>query len=334
MRQHRPGLREAATAALRASRLATRGAFACSTRTASSALARGAVACLVVSALHGCGSSSTAPSDNQFTQIQISPDSLSLTTGNSKSLVAQARTAAGSQVPNQTFYWSTSDSVVATVTQTGVVVAHEPGAAQISASAEGKSGFSRVFVVLPLAHTVTVTPAFDTIYASHPGETIKLTGSSYDAQGHLLPGHQLLWSTSSLLATVTSGMVTATNTGAGSVTITATSPDSGNPAGTASITVIGHTASVSVVPQLSWLSTSGSFFLPASEQLTPTVTDAFGHIVTGQRKLTWSSANTSVAVVSRTGLVTAVSTTGDASTQITARTSDGVSGSVTVNVFP
>lgn len=287
---------------------------------------------LLIGALTACGSSSTAPPSEGIATILISPDSISLSTGGSRGLSAQARTQSGASVSPGQFFWSTSDSLVATVSQQGVVAAHSPGVAQIGASAEGTTGFAHVVVILPIASTVVVTPAADTMYASGPGDTVKLSAVSYDAAGNLIPGSTVLWSISSGLASVSGGTVVGTNTNAGSVTVTATSPDSGNASGTASVLVLGHVANTAVSTTSLFLSTSG-FGFPDTTRVTATLTDTFNHNVTGQRVVRWTTSNPAGAVVDSHGLVTAVATS-EMDVQITATTPDGSTGSVTLLVFP
>lgn len=288
-------------------------------------------ASVVMGTLAACGSSSTGPS-GRIATIVISPDSISLATGNSGDLSALARSQSGTSVSAGAFFWSTSDSLVATVSQSGVVAAHEAGVAQIDASADGVSGFARVVVVDPLVKTVVITPASDTIYASHPGDTAKLSAAGYDAAGHVLPGSTLLWSVNNALATVSNGTVVGTNTSAGTVTVTAASPDSGNPAGTASMLVIGHVANVVLSAPYTLLSASSTSL--DTVRVTATLTDTFGNNVSGQRTLSWSSNNSSVATVDSRGLVTALSTTAPKEVQITATTPDGASAPIALLVFP
>src|SRR5207247_754712 len=127
------------------------------------------------------------------------------------------------------------------------------------------------------------------------------------------------WSSSNNnIATVNgSGLVTGVT--AGSVTITATSEGQ---SGTASITVAGApVASVTVTPP--------SASVPAGQtvQLTATLKDANGNVLTG-RSVTWASNNTTVATVNSSGLVT---TKVAGSATITA-TSEGQSGTAGVTV--
>src|SRR2546426_1256363 len=81
-------------------------------------------------------------------------------------------------------------------------------------------------------------------------------------------------------------------------------------------------ASVTVAPP------SDTVIVGETTQLTATVKDAAGHVLT-DRVVTWSSSNAGVATISSTGLVTGV--TANAVTVITA-TSEGVSGSATITV--
>jgi len=278
------------------------------------------------------GASSTAPGAGSIAAIIVAPDSVSLTAGSSDTFEAHAQTASHAMVSGATFFWSTSDSLVATVTQEGVVTGREPGAAQISASAEGKSGFARIIVVRPVVRSVRITPSRDTIYATKPGDTATLVGVALDSAGSVLGGHPLVWPIGGTIAVVNSDKVSATGAGAGRATVTATSADTAFASGTATVDVIGHIARIVVNPPFALLSTS-EFTLPSTVQLSATLTDTFGTNVSGDRVLTWSSDDRTVATVDRHGLVTAVSTS-EASTTITATTPDGRSASVTVTVFP
>jgi uncharacterized protein YjdB len=278
-------------------------------------------------------SSSTSPSSGVVTSVAISPDSLGLTIGASNTLHAIAHGAGSGTVADATFFWSTSDSAIVSVSQSGEVTALQAGAVQIAASTEGKTGIATVVVSQALVHSVTVSPANDTIFASAPSNTVTLSALTFDAQGHVLTGRPLTWSTSSGLVSVTNGVVTATDAGAGTATVTATSSDPGSPSGSATVAVIGHVATVTVSPNNTDLSVSG-FIFASTVQLSATLVDTFGNNVTGQRTVTWSSNNSAVASVNpTTGLVTAVATSGNTVT-ITATTADGATGTATVSVEP
>jgi O-glycosyl hydrolase len=102
-------------------------------------------------------------------------------------------------------------------------------------------------------------------------------------------------SSSSAVATVSPGGL-VTGIAAGTATITVTTAD-GNKAATSAITVtVIATTGVTVNP------TTASLFTGQTQQLTATVSPSNA----SNKNITWISANTSVATVSSTGLVTAV----------------------------
>jgi uncharacterized protein YjdB len=217
----------------------------------------------------------------------------------------------------RTITWSTSNVNVATVSSTGLVTAVNPGTVTITATSEGKSGTATITVQPPPVATVTVTPATASVIA---GNTRQLTATTRDANGNVLTGRTITWSTSNAnVATVSAtGNVTAVNPG--TVTITATSEGK---SGTATITIQPAVATVDVTPAIATVGVGSTV------QLTATTRDANGNILTG-RTVTWTTSNASVATVSATGLVTGVAT---GIVTITA-TSEGKSDTATITVTP
>ncbi len=105
----------------------------------------------------------------QVSSVSLNKTSLTLTEGYSETLVA---TVSPSDAVDQNVYWSSSDSNVATVDQTGKVTAIKEGEATITASAGGKSASCPVTVVkdyLDLVHKVTVTLTGQGITATNAG---------------------------------------------------------------------------------------------------------------------------------------------------------------------
>jgi trimeric autotransporter adhesin len=286
---------------------------------------------LLAVGLVACGSGSTSPSAS-IARIVVSPDSTSIPGGNTVALTAQAQTSSGHAVSGVTMFWSTNDTNIATVSQSGVVTALANGSARIAASADNLSGHA-VVVVQPLTvASVTLSPKLDTIYATTPGNAVTLTATTRDAAGTVLTGQPVIWSATGGVVNVANGVVTATNTAAGTATVTATSSAAGLPSGSATVVVIGHAHSVSVSPTSNTVSVSG-VVISTTVQLSATITDTFGTNVTSSRSVTWTSSDPTAATVGRTGLVTAVKTSSSSIT-ITATTIDGVSGHASVTVLP
>src|SRR5207247_320325 len=231
-------------------------------------------------------------------------------------LTATPKDAGGAPLSGRTVTWSSSNTSVATVSSSGLVSGVTPGSATITATSEGKSGTSSISVTNVPVATVDVTPPSASVQA---GQTVQLTATPKDAGGNPLSGRTVTWSSSNTsVATVSSsGLVSGVTPG--SATITATSEGK---SGTSSITVTNiPVATVSVSPPTASIQQS------QTEQLPATPTDASGHPPSG-RTVTWSSSNTSVATVSSSGLVSAV-TPGSAT--VTAA-SEGKTGTASITV--
>ena len=244
----------------------------------------------------------------------------SLTAGETEQLTATVTVGNGRVVTNRALTWASSDPTVASISQTGNVAALKPGSTTISAAAGGKTSSVMITVnAVPVA-TVTVNPPSANIFV---GGTLQLAATIKDANGNTLLGRAIAWSSSnSAIATVdaASGFVTGVSAG-GPVTITATSEGK---SGASSITVNRVPVAMVIVDPI-----SASIPVGGTRQLTATLRDAAGNVLTG-RAVGWMSNNPAVATVdAATGLVTAVTAGGPVT--ITA-TSEGKSGTSAITV--
>lgn len=266
--------------------------------------------------------------------VVIDPRGASIPTGQTVQFTAVVRDAGGAVMNGRTAEWRVGNSGVASISSTGLATASAAGNSYVIASADARADTVLLTVTAsppppppPAAvATVTVTPASVTLAI---GATRQLSATMRDASGNVLSGRAVTWSSSSTAsATVsTTGMVTAV--AAGSATITATSEGR---SGTATITVSAPpppppppppaaVATVSVTPA------SASIAVGATRQLTATLRDASGNVLTG-RAVTWSSGATAVATVNGSGLVSGASA---GSATITA-TSEGRTGTASITV--
>ncbi len=267
----------------------------------------------------------TAPSSGQVASVDVTLNSESLAVGQTTQADYILRDANGNLLTNRYVTWSSSPRSVANVSASGTVSAMSAGTSSIIATAEdGVSGAASVTVDAPPAgavSTVTVTAAYTAIVV---GGTSQLTVTLRDDSENVLSGRTIAYSSSSTsIGTVSpSGLVTAT--GAGTVTITATSEGVSGSVVIQVAAVSGSPLAVSTVSV-----TLGSSTLTAGQttQATAVPRDASGHIISGQT-ISWSSANTSVATVSSSGVVSAVS----AGTASIVATTGGKSGSASVMV--
>ncbi|HEY1952511.1 MAG TPA: Ig-like domain-containing protein [Gemmatimonadaceae bacterium] len=167
--------------------------------------------------------------------VTVSPGSASIVVGATTALQATVKDSNGNVMSGQNVAWSTSNAAAATVSSSGVVTGAAAGSATITATSGGQSGTSAITVTAappppPVVTTVTVAPAAPSI---NVGGNVTLTATVKDAQGNVMTGQSIAWSTSnSAVATVNNGVVSGI--AAGTATITATC--SGK-TGTSSVTV-------------------------------------------------------------------------------------------------
>ena len=252
--------------------------------------------------------------------VTVTPSSASVATGQTVQLTATPKDASGNPLSGRAISWTSSDNTIATVSGSGLVTGGAGGGSvTITATSEGRSGTARITVTGAPVASVTVTPASASVQA---GQTQQLMATLKDANGNVLTGRTVTWSSSNTpVATVSSnGLVTAKV--AGSATITATSEGQ---SGTAAITVTpAPVASVTVTPATASVVVGGTL------QFTATPKDANGNPLTG-RAITWQSSDNTIASVNTSGLVTGVASGGPVT--ITA-TSEGRSGTAAVTVTP
>ena len=85
--------------------------------------------------------------------VSVTPASLSLTAGQTGQLTATPRDSAGNALPGRVVTWVSSNTVVATVSGSGLVTAKAAGSATITATSEGQSGSATVTTTAATAVT-------------------------------------------------------------------------------------------------------------------------------------------------------------------------------------
>ena len=197
----------------------------------------------------------------------------------------------------QAVTWTSSDTKVATV-KAGVVTAVKPGTAVITATANGVSQSCKVTVVAP---TLSIDVASKSVYPTQ-SFTIKATVAGA-SQG-------VTWKSNNTSVAVvsTTGVVTAKKVGKATITATANG--------------VSKSCTVIVIkPTVSLDKTTLDLYVDGTYTLKATVAGA-------SKAVTWKSDNTSVAVVSTTGVVTAKGV----GTAIITASANGVEATCTVKV--
>jgi trimeric autotransporter adhesin len=247
--------------------------------------------------------------------VILSPAQFSVERGQTRQLAAQVTDDQGGVLPGRPVQYASDNPAIATVSATGMVTGVALGTTKITATSEGKTGTADVNVVPVPVASVAVTPPQANLTV---GQSATFTAVARDAQGNVLSGRPVAWTTGApSVATVSAGGVVV-GVGTGNAVIFATVEGR---VGSATVDVRQvPVTSVTVAPP------STSVAVGASVQLSATV--RAGETVLPDRVVGWSSSNEAVAVVSSTGRVTGLK--GGAVT-ITA-TSEGVSGTASVAV--
>ena len=245
-----------------------------------------------------CGDGGTEPPPPEPPRpvaVTVSPATAQLTSlGATAQLSAQVLDQNGQAMAGATVTWASSSAVVATVSASGLVTAAGNGSATINATAGGVSGTATVTVAQEVS-AVTVSPATDTLVR---GDTLRLAAAATDANGNGVAGVEFVWASSDTLVAVVdaSGLVTAVGEGEAEITATAAGFT-----GRAELTVVAPVpTTVAVTPDTVALTALGQ-----TAQLTAEVRDQVGRVMTDAR-VSWSSADTTVATVSAAGRVRAV----------------------------
>ena len=248
----------------------------------------------------------------------ITPSTATVAVGANVTLTAEVLDAAGKTLTGVKVVWASADPSIATVSSSGVVTGVATGVVHIAASAVGKNAIAEVTVNPTPVASVRLTPPNQNLLV---GQTVQLGAETLDADGNVLTGRPVEFTSSNAaVATVSNtGLVTALVPG--SAIITAASEGKSAPS---SITVSSvPVAAVAVTP------TGSQIVVGQTTQLNAEPRDASGQPLVG-RAVTWSSSDPNVASVSSTGLVTAVAP-GQAT--ITA-TSEAAAGTSTIGVSP
>ncbi len=229
--------------------------------------------------------------------VVVSPSQADLSAQQSLRLNATPLDGNGNPIGGLPVTWSSSDPYVATVTSGGLVQVVRTtgvGFTTITATIGGKSGTSTIDLIAAPVATVQVTPTTVTL---NSGQTSQLTATAKDGYGDVITTDVVSWSSSNtgVAKVSSSGLVTAVASGSATITVTV-----GGVSATTNVTVAkAAVASVTIAP------TGVSLTAGQTSGLTATAKDANGNVLTGYAQ-SWSSSSTSVATVSTSGVVTAV----------------------------
>ena len=254
--------------------------------------------------------------------VVLFPSNPTIPVGGSQSLTVAVSDRNGIALPGRAVEFSSSNTSVATVNSSGVVVAVTQGTATITGRAvqDGISGTSQVTVVQVPVNNVTISPAGS--HTVFQGSSLQLTATLRDGSGNIITGRPVNWTTSNQAVATVSQTGLVTGVALGNAQITA---ESEGRTGTVSVAVAPPLiATVSLTPN------PGTVQVGSALQMSLDLRDAAGNpLTTTGRTVIWSSSNRPVATV-QDGVVAGVSV---GTATITA-TVDGKPASATINVTP
>ena len=251
-------------------------------------------------------SSKYEPSESvSVTGVTLDQTTLTLEKGEDAQLTA---TVTPADADNKNVTWTSSNTAVAAVDNTGKVTAVGKGTAVITVTTEDGNFTATCAVTVEEHIAVTGVTIDQTTLTLEKGADAQLTATVEPADAD---NKNVTWTSSdTAVATVdNTGKVTAV--GKGTAVITVTTED-GNFTATCAVTVEEHIAVTGVTLDQAELTLEKG----TDAQLTATVEPADAD----NKAITWTSSNTSVAAVDSTGKVTAV---GKGTATITVTTEDG-----------
>jgi uncharacterized protein YjdB len=262
------------------------------------------------------GSATVNILDVPVATVTVSAPATTVSIGQTVQASATLKDADGNALTGRVISWQSSNPALATVNASGLVTGIAIGSFTLSAISDGKVGNLAMTVAAKPVASVTITPANGSAVV---GQSAQLTANALDASGAPLAGKTFTWQSSDPSIATVSAAGLVTTLAVGTTTVSATT---GGVTGTGTFTVTNvPVAVVGVQPSALQLTAGGT------AQLAVTGTDAAGGSL-GQRVAQWSSSNPTVATVSSSGVVTAVS---KGAATVTA-TVDGVSGTASVSV--
>ena len=248
-----------------------------------------------------------------ITTLRVQPGGTRLFPGDSLQLTVMLTDPQGNPLDGRVTSWSNSDPRVASLSDSGLVIAREVGTTSIVAAAEDQRD-SVLVEVQARVSSVSVSPDHA---ALDIGATLQLGAALRDASGASLTGRQVTWSSSDAGVATVSSTGVVTGSGVGDAIISATSESK---VGTSAIT-IGRVASVTISPVTKDLTVNEMYTFVA------TLRDGGGQSLAG-REIRWTSENDDIVTVDLNGRVTAVA---EGTTRIEA-TSEGIEDHATVSV--
>jgi uncharacterized protein YjdB len=156
--------------------------------------------------------------------VEVSPDTLTLLPDATHQFEARLLSADRVPISGRAVTWTSTDTTAVRVSATGLVSATAPGAAFITASADGKQGRAAVTVIPLPAASISVSPVSVIL---GEGEERHFLATALSEHGDTLAGRTINWATSSAehLTIARTGIALALRPDTAVIRVTASSGD-------------------------------------------------------------------------------------------------------------
>ena len=254
--------------------------------------------------------------------VTINPPVLTLRRTNTRDLVATARNNQNTIITNRTFRWSSSNSSILSVDQSGKVTAIAPGNVVVTATVDQTVGSANITVTdIPIG-SCSLSPTSSKVTVT---QSVQPTLVVRDTANNVIPsqGRPIVWTSSNEIVATVSNTGLATTRKAGTTTITASPAENAQVTCNASIEAVDPRILQVVIQQR-----TGSLRLGIPRGFSAALLDSTNSQVPAGRITTWSTNTPTVISVTSAGIVTGLSL----GTARVIATSEGVADTVQLSV--
>ncbi len=141
-------------------------------------------------ALVACNDPAAPPDTRPVASIRVEPDSVAIRISRTLQMFALLLDSTGDTLTGRSVVWSSSDTLKATVSPTGLVLGRAPGHVTVTAAAEGVAGLATMTVLIPVG-AIWISPDTATLV---PGGRLKLPATLVGTDGSILSDRPIVWS--------------------------------------------------------------------------------------------------------------------------------------------
>jgi uncharacterized protein YjdB len=254
--------------------------------------------------------------------VTINPNTVTLRKSNVRQLTATARNGQNQVISGRTFRWSSSNSAVAAVDQSGQVIALAPGQVVVTAETDRTVGSAAIVVTeIPLG-SCALAPTSSKVTVT---QSVQPTLTLRDTANNIIPtqGRPIVWTSSNEVVAAVSPTGLATTRRAGMATISASPVENSQVSCSTTIEAVdARITQVVITPR------SGALRLGIPRVFSVTLLDSTTNQIPAGRIVTWATNTPTVVQVSQAGIVTGRSL----GTARIIASSEGVADTVTLAV--